>query len=154
MMNETLTEQLAVADVIVPASASANTYVSLGVDMSKFKRVRYDVLVGAVTGAGTLDGNLQSCALSNFASGVHNITNSNLAQVTNAAPNTVSTMEVRADQVEQQNHGDRYVRARIVTAVNTVLFGVIGHGGEAAQKPAKNFGLNSTYVNQQVVTNT
>ncbi len=54
--------------------------------MSMFKRLLYEIQIGAITGAGTLSAQLQSCAAANFASDVHNITGSSITQVTNAKP--------------------------------------------------------------------
>lgn len=153
MMNETLTEQLAIVDYVPPVANAAGTVNSLGVDMSKFKRARFLIPIGAITGAGTLDANLQSSANANF-NVVANITNSNITQVTNAAPNTVQSMEVRADQVTQQSAGARYVRARVVTATNTIVYGIMALGGEPHQRPGSQFNLNSTYLGTGVVVNT
>lgn len=154
-MLESMTEREPVVDLLVPIANAAGTVTSLGVDMSKFKRVRYLINLGAVTGAGTLDANLQSAALSNFAV-PHNVTNSNLTQVTNAVngPNTIVSLEARADQIQQQNQGDRYVRLRVVIGTNTVLFGAIGLGGDPAQLPGSQYVLNANYVGQQLIVNT
>lgn len=158
MMTEQMSQGLALADKIDPADYAANTYTSTGVDMGKGKRAMYEIQIGAITGAGTLDANLQSCALANFASGVHNITNSNITQITNASPNCRVTVEVRSDQVTQQNAGDIYVRLRVVTATNAVLFGATGWLGEGIQKPIANttYGanLNTTLCPQRLVVNT
>lgn len=160
MMTEQLSQQLALADKIDPTAASADTYTSTGIDLSRAKRVMYEIQIGAITGAGTLDANLQSSSLANFASDVADITNTNITQITNASPNCRVTIEVRSDQVEQQNSGHRYTRLQVITATNTVLFGATGWAGEGIQKPvsnlATNYGaqLNTTLVPQRLVCNT
>ena len=155
MFTEQLTQGLSVIDVINFSAANNTNLNSIGVDMSLFKRVIFVIGNGGLGAAGTIDGRLQSAALSNFAT-VHNITGSNLAQInttgTISGNNLTSTIEVRSDQVQQQNSGDRYVRLQLTTGGNA-LTGVwaVGLGGEAAQKPASNDNLNTKYLQQSVV---
>jgi len=153
MFTEQLTQELSLADDLIPANTvnSATPVYSTGLDMSKFKRVMYEIQIGAITGAGTVDAKLQSCAASNFGSGVHNITGSNITQVTNANPNTRVTIEVRADEVEQQNHGDRYVRLAVTIGANSVVFGATGWGASGIHEPANANDLPSNTVIQRVV---
>ena len=135
MYTEQLTQALSLADFIPPANTanSATPNYSTGIDISKFKRVMYEIQIGAITGAGTVDAKLQSAAASNFAS-AHNITGSNITQVTNA--NTRVTIEVRSDEVQQLNAGDRYVRLAVTIGANSVVFGATGWGGSAEHRPA------------------
>ncbi len=151
MMQETGAQGLALVDVLDPINAAANTYTSLGVDMSKFKRVMYEIQLGAATATGTtVDANLQSAAASNFAS-PHNITGSNITQITNFNNKRI-TVEVRSDQVHQLNNGDRYCRLRVVVGTNAVFLGATGWGIEPVHRPGGQYDLNSTYVSQRVVT--
>jgi hypothetical protein len=136
MYTEQLTQALSVADKIDPSNAAAATYTSTGLDMQKFRRALYEIQIGAMAVSSTLDANLQSCAQANFASGVHNITSSNITQVPNTSNNARVTLEVRDLQVATQNPGDRYVRLRVVIGTGAVYFGVTGWGSEAPQKPA------------------
>ncbi len=137
MFSEQLTQALSLADFIAPANtaSSGTPNYSSGIDVSKFKRVLYEIQIGAITGSGTLDAKLQSAAASSFAT-PHNLTGASITQVTNANPNTRVTIEVRADEVQQQNPGDRYVRLAVTIGTNSVLFGVTGWGAAAEHGPA------------------
>jgi len=147
---EQLTQGLSVVDVLNSQSVNnANVNSTVGIDMQKFRRVLFIIQCASLGAAGTLDGRLQSSKVSNFASGVHNITNSNLSQVT--ANNALATIEVRADQIEQQNSGDRYVRLNLTGGGNAITVAAVALGGEAVEKPASNNDLNTTYLSQRVV---
>jgi hypothetical protein len=152
---EQLTQGLSVIDVLnsqTITNASASSQV--GVDMQKFRRVLFIIQAGALGAAGTLDGRLQSSASSTFASGVHNVTNSNLTQINvNTTPynNAIATIEVSADLVNFYNQGDRYVRLNLTGGGNAITVAALALGGEAVEKPAKNNDLNTTYLSQRVV---
>jgi len=147
---EQLTQGLSVIDVLNSQNANnASVNSAVGVDMQKFRRVLFVIQAGSLGAAGTLDGRLQSSASSTFASGVHNITNSNLTQVT--ANNAVATIEVSADLVSFYNQGDRYVRLNLTAGGNAIVVAALALGGEAVEKPAKNNDLNTTYLSQRVV---
>jgi hypothetical protein len=143
---EQLTQGLSVADVLNQQTVSNASIASIGIDMTKFRRVMFVVQAASLGAAGTLDGRLQSCAQANFASGVHNIANSNCAQIT--ANNALATVEVRDDQLSA---GDRYLRLQLTGGGNAITVGAVGLGGEAEEKPAKASDLNSTYLSQRVV---
>jgi hypothetical protein len=151
MQTERVTEGLAVADYILPTNASAGTVNSVkGIDTSKFGRIFFLIQVGVVASSGTLNVVLQSSASATFASGVHNMTNGAINQVT--ASNTMVTIETRPDAVINENAGDRYVRLQCITAVGTVYYGVVGFGAEAVEKPGgKNNILNTTILSQQLI---
>jgi len=151
MQTEQLTQALCIQDYILPTNAAAATANSLGVDMSKFGRVIFDISIGAITGAGTLDAKLQSCNLANFASNVHNMTGGSITQITNASPNCIVTVETRADAVAQLNAADKYVRLQCVVTTNNVIYGVVALAGEAVEKPASNQNANTTVIPQQLV---
>lgn len=148
-----MSQGLAVADQIPPQSINNTSVNSTGLLMSKVKRAFYLVQAGSLGSAGTLTGVLQSCALSNFASGVHNVSTSNLT--TAFTNNTVSTIEVRSDQIQAQNPGDIAVRLNLTGGGNAITVGAIGLGGESIQKPASlQANLNNTVLLQQVVVST
>jgi len=152
MYTEQMTQRLFLAMGQPPANYAANAtpYYSGVVDMAKFKRALFVPILGVIDAAGTMDGRLQSCALANFASGVHNITGTNLTQVPNTAANTIVTMEIRSDQVAQQNAGDRYVRASTTITTNSIIYAILAIGDDAVQKPG-NAQNNTSVVTQQVV---
>ncbi len=131
MYNEQLSQELSVADKIDPASQAAGTYNTTGVDMQKFHRVMYEIQIGSVGGAGTVDAKLQSATDSGFTT-PHNLTA--ITQVT--AGNKRVTIKISDEAVEQNNHGDRYVRLQVTIGTNAVVFGATGFGGVAAQDPA------------------
>jgi hypothetical protein len=146
MMQEQLTQALAVADVINSQSVNNASVSSLGIDMSKYHRALFLIQCGSLGAAGTVDGRLQSSAQANF-NVAHNITNTNLTQIT--ANNALATIEIRADQVQA---GDQYVRLNLTGGGNAVTVGALGLGGEANHKPASAANLNNTYLSQQVIT--
>jgi len=152
MQTEQLSQALSVADVLNSATVNNTNANSTGIDMSKFKRVMYVIQCPSLGAAGTLDGRLQSCSLANFASNVHNVTNSNLTQInTSTTPgnNAVATIEVRADQLQA---GDQYVRLQLTGGGNAITVGAIGLGGEAIHKPGNLLGdVNNTFLSQRVV---
>ncbi len=143
---EQLTQGLSVADVLNQQSVNNASINSTGIDMSKFHRVLFAVQAASLGSAGTLDGRLQSAANANFNAGVHNIANSNLAQIT--ANNAVATIEVRDDQVAAT---DRYVRLNLTGGGNAITVGAIGYGGEAELRPANKNDVNNTFLSQRVV---
>jgi hypothetical protein len=147
---EQLTQGLSVIDVLNSQSvtnASVNSVV--GIDMQKFRRVMFVIQAASLGAAGTLDGRLQSSASSTFASGVHNITNSNLTQIT--VNNAIATIEVSQDLVSSYNAGDRYVRLNLTGGGNAITVAAVALGGEAQEKPANKSDLNTTYLSQRVV---
>jgi hypothetical protein len=154
MYMEQLTQALSLADVINSQSVNNTNANSLGIDLSKFRRVLFIIQVNTLGAAGTLDGRLQSAPASNFAT-VHNITNSNLTQITTSTTpgnGALATIEVRADQVVSQNAGDRYVRLQLTGGGNAITVGAIGLGGESDWNPGnKQADLSNTYLSQRVV---
>jgi hypothetical protein len=154
MFTEQLTQALSVADVLNQQSVNNASVASVGIDMQKFHRVLFVVQAASLGAAGTLDGRLQSCTQSNFASAVHNIANTNLTQInTSTTPgnNAVATLEIRADQVEQANSGDRYLRLQLTGGGNAITVGALGLGAEANHKPGNAQDVSNTYLSQRVV---
>jgi hypothetical protein len=148
---ERLTEGLSVADVLNQQSVSNASINSAGIDMTKFRRALYLIQAGSLGAAGTLDGRLQSCSAANFASGVHNIANSNLTQILTASTpgnNAVATVECRDIDLTA---GDRYLRLQLTGGGNALTVGAVGLGGEADEKPGKLADVNNTYLSQRVV---
>ncbi len=151
--SEQLTQKLAYMDVVnSQAVTNASINSAQGIDMSKFKRVIYFVTLSSAGAAGTLDGRLQSSASATFASGVHNLTGTNLTQL--VANNVCESVEIRADQVANQNAGDRYVRLNLTGGGNAVTVSAIGFGGDAIQEPGSQYNLNTTFLTAGVVCNT
>ena len=148
---EQLTQGLSIADVLNSQSVNNASINSAGLDMSKFRRVLYIVQAASIGAAGTLDGRLQSCSASNFASTVHNISGTNLTQIntsTTPSNNAVATIEIRDDQVQA---GDRYVRLQLTGGGNAITVGALGMGGEGDTKPANLNDVTNTYLSQRVV---
>jgi hypothetical protein len=131
MYTEQLSQALSIAGTeLDPVSQGAGTVTTGSVDMSKFHRAIFVVMVGNVGGAGTVDAKLQTSPVSNFGSGVADVTGSNITQVT--ASNKIVTLEMRADQVPA---GSRYARLSVTVGTNAVLIAALAIGGEAIQKP-------------------
>ena len=149
MYTEQLTQALSPVDNILPSNAAAGTVNSSGIDLQKFRRAIFVIEVGAMTASATFDAKLQSCSLSNFASGVHSITGGAITQIANTGNNVVVTIETTDEAMEQKNPGDRYVRIQCVVTTAAVNFSAIGLGGEAQHKPASL--QNPSSVTQQLV---
>jgi len=150
MYTEQASQGIALMDWILPTNAAAASYNSVnGIDMSKFKRAMYVIQTGLFTASGTLDARLQSSPNANF-NPAHNIASSNLTQIVNTTPNVMVKMEVRAEYVQQQNPGDRYVRLNTTIGTAAVNYGAIGYGVDSEQKPGNQY-ENTTSVPQSVV---
>jgi hypothetical protein len=152
---ETLTQKISVCDVLNSQSVNNATIQSIGINVANFKRVMYIIQAASLGAAGTLTGYLQSAAASNFAT-AHNITNTNLTTInttTTPSNNALATIEVRVDQVNQQNPGDQWVRLALVGGGNAITVGAIGLGADSPHKPDNLLGgdLNNTYLSQRVV---
>ncbi len=147
---EQMTQGLSVADVLNQQAVNNASVQSAGLDMSKFRRAMYIIQAASLGAAGTLDGRLQSCFEANFASGVHNVANSNLTQITTSTTpgnNAIATIEVRDDELTA---GDRYLRLQLTGGGNAITVGAVGLGGEGDEKPANKNDLNTTYLSQRV----
>ena len=130
MYTEQLSQALSVAGTeLDPVSQGAGTVQTGGVDLSKFHRSLFVLMVGSVGGGGTVDAKLQQSATG--AGGWTDVANSNITQVT--VGNKIVTLEIRPDQLTA---GQRYVRLSVTVGVNAVLIAALALGGEAAQKPA------------------
>ena len=150
--SETATQSVNPLDFIYISNAAAASYNSVApIDMSKYGRAYYEIFTGLFTASGTLDARLQSCQYSSFNTAVHNLATTNIAQMVNTAPNTVSTMEVRADQVVVANAADRYVRLNTTVGTAAVNYCAVGHGLDAKQKPGSG-NVNTTIVVNQAVS--
>lgn len=149
-INKRAKEKLSLADKLDPVSNAAGTVTTTGIDLSKGKQVMYEIQIGALPG--TLDANLQSAALANFQT-PHNVTNSNITQLTSSNANTRVTLEVNADQVQQQNAGDRYVRLRVVIGTGNTVLGATGWLLEGGQQPLNTVADLNTVL-QRLVVNT
>lgn len=149
MFTGTLTEDLSIVDVINLTNNNNTNTNSTGVDMSKVKRLIY--FIPFPLGAGAIDGRLQSAAASNFAS-PHNMTGTNLTTLNTNG--TWTSVEVRSDQVTQQNAGDKFVRLQLTVSGGATNVQALGLGGQSEQRPAKQYDLNSTFVSTRVVCNT
>lgn len=149
MYTEQMSQRLGVMDYLNTQAVNNTNVQSTGIDMSKCRRalwvVRFDT---AANGQGNFQ--LQSSAQSNF-NVAHNMTGT-VSQNFNTN-NTLATVEVRADQVTQQNASDRYVRLYVATNAN-IQVSAVGLGGDGVQHPLSGSNINTTLLAQQVVCNT
>ncbi len=130
MYTEQLSQALSIAAAeIDPVSQAAGTVTSGAVDLSKFHRSLFVVMVGSVGASGTVDAKLQQS--STGSSGWTDVAGSNITQVT--AGNKIVTLEIRPEQLTA---GQRYVRLSVTVGTNAVLIAALALGGEAVQKPA------------------
>lgn len=151
MYPEQMTQGIGYVDVLNIANVNNTSATSLGFSLASGKRVIYTIFAPNLGAAGTIDARLQSSPTSAFST-VHNITNTNIAQI--VTNNNMATIEVRADQVQQQNNGDIYVRLRVDCGGNSLLVGALGQMGDSIQKPAKQYNLANTLLGQQIICNT
>ncbi len=129
MYTEQLSQALSIAGTeIDPVSQGAGTVTTGAVDLSKFHRAIFAVMVGNIGAAGTVDAKLQQSATG--AGGWTDVAGSNITQVT--VSNKVVTLEIRYDQLTA---GQRYARLSVTVGVNAVLIAALAIGGEAVQKP-------------------
>lgn len=150
MFMESVKQAMAPIDVANFANTSANFNTAVGIDMSKFRRAFYVIQLGVMNTGTTLDARLQSSQYSSL-NAVVNITGTNITQVAAASgTNTIVTVEVRSDQVAQQNAGHRYVRLNCVVGTSQANIAVIGFGCDPIQHPANQY-VNATIVPEQVV---
>jgi hypothetical protein len=129
---ESLSQALSLASAeLDPQQLSVGTAYTGGVDMQKFQRVLFLLLVGNVGAAGTVTAQLQSSASPSFPGTPTSYPGSGLTPITSS--NKVATLEIRADQLAA---GDRYVRLAVTVSGNPVYVAAIALGGEAGYKPA------------------
>jgi hypothetical protein len=151
---ETATQGLPIVDTINFAAANNTNLNSIGVSLvGSFKRLFWIIVNNGLGAAGVINAQLQSSANANF-SGLHNMNSVGFTNWNTNVP--ISTIEVRADQVTQQNAGDKYVRLQLTTTGNA-LTGVeaVAIGVDAIQKPGgANYTLNSNSVFTQNVCTT
>lgn len=110
-----LSDRTLLARAIAPQSVTTGAIAGAATDMQGWDGVRFEISIGAMTGAGTLDGFVdQSTALA--MTNAANISGASLTQVTNANANTVAVIEVWKPTM-------RYLRLNLTQAANTVIFG-------------------------------
>jgi hypothetical protein len=143
MFTETLTERFAFVGYIPPTNHTANTDNSIaGIDMSNIRRLMCIVAEGVNPGSYNLY--FQASANANMA-GPSNVAGS--VPVNTNAANTISTLEIRADQLPA---GTRYVQPvpQFTTAGHFVT--VICLGDECHYKPGNQFTIANTVTVQAV----
>lgn len=116
----------------IGASQGANNSAN-GFDMSTVRRLIAYLDVGVVGASANLQAYYQASANANM-SGATNVASS--IPVTTNTSNTVSSLEVRADQLPS---GTRYVTLQLLVNTAASNVGAIVLGGEAAYKPANQF---------------
>lgn len=157
--NENVNQRMAIADVLNSQTiTNASVSSPYGVNLANFRRVCYTVIVPSLGAAGTLDGRLQASPVANFASGVVNLTGTNLTQInttTTPSNNAIATIEVRSDQVAQQGNTLQYVRINLTGGGNAITALALGQGFDPVQRPAgTNYNINAAQgLSQQVVSN-
>ncbi len=151
MNPETLTQRLAIADVLNYQSINNASVTSLGIDMSQVTRAIW-ILWGWTTtaGTGTLDARLQGSKNSNFTTNT-NISGTNITQLT--ANNVGTTVELRSDQLASLSLNYRYVRLHVTGATNAFTASGHGIGTDSIQAPANQYNLNTTFLTVGTVCN-
>lgn len=147
MYAEQLTQRLSPQDIASYYALTNTTVSTNGINLAKFARAIYYILPVNVGAAGVIAATLQSCKYAAFNSAVHNVANCTITNLT--ANNTVTSVEVRGDQITYQNPGDQYIRLNLTGSGNPVAVAVLGDGGDSMQGPAQQYN-NTTIVNTVV----
>lgn len=149
-----MTQGVGIVDVANFTAVNNTTLNTIGVSLiGTWKRLMYIIMNAGVGAAGTINAALQSSPNANF-SPAHTLNGYTWTTWNTNVP--LSSIEIRADQVTQQQSGDKYVRLQLTGAGNA-LTGVtaVGLGGDAVQKPGgPNYNLNSASIFEQLVVNT
>jgi hypothetical protein len=124
MAHNSLADSVLVTQELGPATAASGAKNGTGVDMQGWDGVMFVVNTGAITGAGVLDGRAEMDDNSGFntptnVSGVNatgSTLNAALTQISNA--NGVAIIDV-------YRPSERYVRAVLTPAVNSVLYSCV-----------------------------
>ncbi len=146
MYTEQLTQALSIAATPISPQTLNNSTASTGnsgVDMSRFKRVLFIIMVGNVTSGGSLSAKVQE-SLDGSTSWT-DIANSSITAITTSSK--VATIEVRADEMTK-----RYARCTLTeTGSQNVVCACVGLGGEAVLKPASNQDVSASVAQRLVV---
>jgi hypothetical protein len=142
---EALSDYSSAVDYVAPAAVTTATWTSTWLDMAKYNKVKYTVLVGAVGSNSTIQPTiLQATDTSGTGSKAVTLTGSVTAsQIT--ASNTVSVYNVAGSQLDAANNF-RYVRASVVVATASAVMGVLAEGYPESTPPT-----TASFANQVVV---
>ena len=127
--------RLPLVGTVDPQSASAGDYATDIVDMSKFQKVVFYILVGAMTTNGTLDFVVKGDSASG-GSFTTTVTGKAITQFTKAGSddNKQAVVEVTAEELAEQ--GFRYVKGVLTTATAASIVAVAVVGVDARYAPA------------------
>jgi hypothetical protein len=139
MYTETLTQRQGIANGIPPQVLNNAILNSNGIDMSKFRRAQFTLYIGAVTGGGSINCDLQESAdnstwtANGTAGAFSNSGGANVSQTGLTTANQITTFEVNQSQLTT---GKRYVRLQIKeTGSQNVYVSVDATGDECEHKP-------------------
>jgi hypothetical protein len=133
MYTEQLSQSLSIAAApIDPQSVAPGTIDTGGIDMSKFRRARFILHVGAFGTNATVDMKLQESNASDFSSGVTDVAGAAITPLAaGGGNNRLASIEVRAGQLSK-----RYVRARVTVGTAATILQCLPLGSEAVHEPA------------------
>lgn len=143
-----ITEELALVASIPPAVATANTYNSDVIDLSKFHQgVVFTLLVGAYGASGaTIDMQIYANT-ANSTSGGTAITGKSFTDATfsgsAAGTNKEGLINVTPAEVAAALAGARYCYAVVTVGTNTVAFALAVHAAAPRYTPASDYDLSS-----------
>jgi hypothetical protein len=145
MVNQNLSEAVAVPDHLTPAAArAAGTYATGWIDASRFQRLVALLQVGTLAGSASINMRWQAATASDGTGSADiNSTSCITATLGSASNDKIQPLELRLDQNPSTN---RFVRAYVSAATSTWLGGVVVIGNTAIHEPA------SGYNNSAVVT--
>jgi hypothetical protein len=139
MYSAQLSERLAVVATIDPVSQGAGTVLTDAVDMSKFSRVIFILILGAMTTNSTVDFKLREAATSGGT--YSDITGKSVTQLTQASTddNKQVVVEIKNDELTD---GKQFVKGSLTVAVAATVLAVIALG-EPRYLPAADVDLTS-----------
>lgn len=138
MVNNKMSEALALAGVIDPASIAVGTASSAWVPMADFERLLAVIQTGVLGAAATLDGKLQQ-ATDAAGTGAKDITGKAITQIVKATGDNVQAMiNVRAEELDV-NNGFTHVALVLTVGTANSIAGATLFGGIAKENPASTY---------------
>lgn len=147
MKNQLLSESLAIAAVIKPDAATANTYTSGWISMAEFGQILAVVMAGDLGTNATVDAKLQQATNASGA-GAKDIAGKAVTQLTQAGTdksNKQALINLRSEEIDRRN-GFSHVRLSVTVATATSDLAAVVLGTRARYSPV----VQSAAVDQVV----
>lgn len=133
-----LSEQLAVCATVDPEAQSASAVATDVIDMQKFDRVLFIVLVGEMTTNGTVDFVVKSDSASG---GSYATTEASITQLTEAGSDSDKQVLVEVRAIDVAANGNRYIKGTLTTATAASDVAVVAIGTPRFGSPVTSIDL-------------